>query len=403
MTDDGGSGWAWPDYRAIYSYAWDLLDEGVDAMLGHIGDTGANTITLATSYHAGRFMRPHGRQGRVKELVDGAVYFRPDMAEYGAIKPLPHPMLDDFDPFAEIEAHDSLQSVAWIVCLHNSALGARHPEFTVRNAFGDHYSFSLDPAASEVQDYIVTLCTDAAQSTNIVGMVLETPGYLPFQHGLHHEFQLMPLNPWVDRLLALSFSDAAMAGAEAAGIDAERLRKLVVSWVDAYLSSDIAIDPAMALEWFMGDILGEPDMAAFLRWRCKIVTDLVAAVRASVPKTVWVGVIPTVQRPTAATWLEGSDLAGQAAAADLVEVPAYQPKVGEVAADLFDVRRRIGDQARMHAILRPDVPDLRTAGEVEAAAVAARDAGASGLSFYNYGHLRRPALARAAAGFRAFA
>ena len=52
-------------YRAIYSYPWDLADEGVVAVIREVSALGIDTITIAGSYHAGKFLRPHGRSGKV--------------------------------------------------------------------------------------------------------------------------------------------------------------------------------------------------------------------------------------------------------------------------------------------------------------------------------------------------
>ena len=393
--------WRWPDYRGIYVYPWDVAEDGSDRVLEDLTRYGANTVTLASSYHAGRFTRPHGTRGRIHEVTDGTVYFRPDESAYGAIKPIVHPMVRDNDVFAELTGRSDMPVVAWTVCLHNTPLGERHPEFVSRNAFGDPYSHSLDPAYPEVRDYVRTLVCDIAQ-TGVTGILLETPGYLPYVHGRHHEFALLPANPWMDRLLGLSFSDGTIAGAEADGIPAVRLRDQAHRWLDGYFASDLAPDDATAAEWFLADVICDPDWAAFLNWRCKLVADLVAEVRSAMPDDVWLGVIPTVQRPTAAAWSEGSNLKLLAQACDLLEVPAYHNSAEAIDADLADVRRRVGANKRLHAILRPDWPDLRSEGAVRAAATAARSHGVSGLAYYNYGHLRRPALQRALAGFEAF-
>ena len=45
-------------YRGLYAYAWDFIDEGLTTALDRIRSTGINTITLAASYHAGKFLRP---------------------------------------------------------------------------------------------------------------------------------------------------------------------------------------------------------------------------------------------------------------------------------------------------------------------------------------------------------
>ena len=56
-------------------YAWDLIDDGVATVAGRARDAGLDTVTLAASYHAGKFLRPHGRSGKVYFPVDGTVYF----------------------------------------------------------------------------------------------------------------------------------------------------------------------------------------------------------------------------------------------------------------------------------------------------------------------------------------
>ena len=52
-------------YRAIYAYAWDLVERGVPDAVNEIRGLGLNTITLAGSYHAGKFIRPRGKAGKV--------------------------------------------------------------------------------------------------------------------------------------------------------------------------------------------------------------------------------------------------------------------------------------------------------------------------------------------------
>ena len=117
-------------------------------------------------------------------------------------------------------------------------------------------------------------------------------------------------------------------------------------------------------------------------------------IRAAVPQPTEIWVIPSVQRPSAKGWIEGSDLALLAQAADRLEVCAYEPSAAEVAADLWDVRRRVGEAGRLNAILRPGHPDLAGGADTPAAAQALKAAGCEGIAFYNYGHLGLSALDR---------
>ena len=380
-------------YKGLYTYAWDLADEGLEAALGRIRPTGINAITLAASYHAGKFLRPHGRSGKVYFPTDGTVYFQARPERYGHIKPLVNPLVAEFDAFAELEKQaPDLERVAWVVCCHNTPLGQQYPEFTSRNAFGDPYPYSLCPAHPAVRDYVVNLVADLADRHDLAAVALETPGWLPYDHGFHHEFALVPLDRWAKTLLALCFADSTRAAAAAADIDADRLQARTRALLERYLAADLAVPEALAAEWWLADVVSDPEFAAFLHWRCRVVADLVADVKAALPAPVKLAVIPTVQRPPALCWLEGSDLALLARAADALEMPAYQPSAAEVFVNAWDARRRAGDDATLRFILRPSFPDLANGAETVAAAQRLKEVGLAGLAFYNYGHLRLAAL-----------
>lgn len=381
--------------KAIYLYAWDLLDEGVAEVAARLRDVGADTATMAAAYHAGKFIRPHGRSGKVYFPEDGTIYFRHRPERYARVSPLPNAMLADCDPFERLarEAPD-LRRIGWTVCCHNTALGRLHPDLVARTCFGDPLWYSLSPAHPEVRAYLVALCHDLAERHELEALTLETPGWLPWEHGYHHEFQLLPLNEWLGVLLGLDFGPAVMAAAAAAGIDAEPLRRRTAAAVEGWLAADLHVDAARARDWLLADMVAEPDWPAFLHWRCRCVAGLVAEIRDALPAGTELRVIPSVQRPSARGWVEGSDLAMLAAACDGLELCAYEPAPAAIAADIHDVHRRVGPEVRLNAILRPSHPDLADGAEVAAAARLLRLAGIEGIAFYNYGHWRAPALER---------
>ena len=70
-------------YRAIYAYAWDLAERPLGEVAGELKGLGLDTVTLAGSYHAGKFIRPRGKSGKVYFPEDGTVYFRAKGALYG--------------------------------------------------------------------------------------------------------------------------------------------------------------------------------------------------------------------------------------------------------------------------------------------------------------------------------
>jgi len=377
--------------RAIYSYAWDIAERGVGDFIAEIKSLGLNTVTFAGSYHAGKFIRPKGKRGKVYFPEDGTAYFRAERSRYGKIQPIENSLLRDSDVLKHLCA-SSIAVNAWMVLLHNTRLGTEHPQATVENAFGDRYVYSLCPSAPEAREYAVALCRDMTDNYPVIGLSLETPGFLPYQHGFHHEFALMKQNRWFDALMGLCFCEHCQRGARGHGIDAAGLRTRVARDTEAYLESEIDYPDDMAEVLWLADAQ-EGEMSAYLRFRCETVTSLIGEIRTGVRKDAAVAIIPSVARPTAGAWYEGTDLGALARSPGIVEACFYESSVARIQADVMDVRRRMGGAGHLRGILRPAWPDLQSKADVIGAVNALRDAGVADIAFYNYGHLRRSSLA----------
>ncbi len=376
-------------YRAIYAYAWDLAEVGVSGAIDRFLALGLDTVTLAGSYHAGKFLRPHGKAGKVYFPEDGAVYFKPDPRRYGAIKPVPHSMVAaGEDMVGALAAQDRTATNVWLVLLHNTRLGAAHPHATVANAFGDHYIYNLCPSAPAARAYATGLALDVTESYPVAGVSMETPGFLPCAHGFHHEFALVRPNRWLDSQLGLCFCEHCAAGAKQAGIPVNALRRQVAGDIDAYLASDVDFPADMAEAFWLADTRTDGDLRAFLDWRCTVVTSLVREIRDAVRKDATVAVIPSVARPTGGAWYEGSDLKALAEAASVIEACFYEPGATRIKADLCDVKRRLRGAGNLRGIVRPGFPDLEAKGEFLAAMRTLGAAGLRDVAFYNWGHLR---------------
>jgi hypothetical protein len=376
-------------YKAIYTYAWDLAEEGVGKASDQFLKLGLDTVTMAGSYHAGKFLRPHGRSGKVYFPQDGTVYFKADPARYGAIKPVANTILKERDILRELTDGKRMAVNIWLVLLHNTLLGSAHPESSVTNAFGDKYIYSLCPSAPAARAYAIGLAKDVTESYPVSGISLETPGFLPYAHGYHHEFALNAPNRWLDSQLGLCFCDHCLKGAEKAGIDAKRLKAEVARDVGDYLASDLDFPADMAEAFWHADTLDDKGLGPYLRWRESVVTSLIAEIRGSVRKDVNVAIIPSVARPTGGAWYEGSDLRGQAEAAGIIEACFYEPGAARVKADLFDIERRLRGAGRIRGIMRPAHPDFPGEGEFLSAVEALASGGVKELAFYNWGHLRQ--------------
>ncbi len=376
-------------YKAIYTYAWDLAETGVPAAAAEFRGLGLDTVTIAGSYHAGKFLRPHGKGGKVYFPEDGTVYFNADPSRYGAIKPVANSMLAKRDVLRELTARSGMATNVWLVLLHNTRLGMAHPDAVVRNAFGDPYYYNLCPSAPAARAYAVGLARDVTESYPVAGISMEAPGFTPYAHGFHHEFALMQSNAWLENQLGLCFCDHCVAAAEAAGIDARRLKAQVAADITAYLDSVLDFPPDMATAFWTADVAADGDLRRYLDFRADVVTSLVAEIRAAVRTDADVAVIPSVARPTGGAWYEGSDLHALAETTGIIEACFYEPSAMRVKADLFDIRRRLRGVGKLRGILRPSHPDLATRGEFIAAVEALRAGGVDELAFYNWGHLRR--------------
>lgn len=270
----------------LYTYAWDLEDEGYDWALGRIADAGFTAVNLATSYHAGKFILPHNPRRKVYFTEDGALYFQPDLSKYGRLQPRVSSFVSaDGSPVTRLQtaaARHGLTCVAWTVCLHNSWLGERYPDTVMHTAFGDPLIHSLSPAHPDVREYLLAVIVDLVTLHEVSAIELESPGYLGFTHGYHHEIVGVVIDPVQEALLGISFNPVEVAGASEAGIDAESIRGRVASLIDTCWNAGVALqidgEPADAVRALFGDA----EFLAYRAWQHEQVVSLSAEIRDTV-------------------------------------------------------------------------------------------------------------------------
>lgn len=379
-----------PLTHSFYAYAWDIVNDQSQALLDSMAGAGVSGISLAFSYHAGKFISPLHSTQRVIFPEDGSVYFKPDIEAYGSLKPLVATCIANTDPVARIRQH-GMKVHAWTVLYHNTRLGQAHPHCTVKNAFGDHYPYSLCPSNPEVSDYAKALCTDIARQ-GVSSIKVETPGFLPFEHGYHHEFAQVENNAWLDNLLALCFCDHCKQKAKTKStIDIDQLQQWVCSSINHYLSSSITVSESMARDWWLNSMVTNNALREFIQLRCDIVTEslkeLNLAIKA-IDNTVELRVIPTVQRPHANALLEGSDLAAISRVVDKLELPLYQPSTEACLADAWQVIQQVGSVDSLSAIIRPGPPDMKSPQQLKDTLNGLAQLNFRDISFYNFGLLR---------------
>jgi hypothetical protein len=377
---------------SMFSYSWDLAENGISNSVKELEKIGINSITLASSYHAGKFLRPKSKINKVYFPEDGTVYFKSDSSRYGKIKPIPNSTYGDGHVLRELTETKELSVSAWLVLLHNTPLGSKHRDSAVQNAFGDPYLYALCPSAPDAREYAIGLCKDVTESYAVEGVTVESIGFPPYEHGFHHEMSFVKPNKWLSQNLGLCFCKHCIAGAEGSGIDAKGLMTRTADKVHRYLEGDIDYQSDMAEALWAADVVNDPDLHNFIDFRSGVVTSLAKEIRESVRKDVEVAVIPSVARPTGGAWYEGTDLKAIAEVTGVIEACFYEPSIDRIKGDLADIKIRTNNVGKIKGILRPAFPDLPTEDLVIEAVCALWNGGVKDIGFYNYGHIRSQSL-----------
>ena len=377
---------------SMFSYSWDLAENGVAKSVEEFKSLGINTVTLASSYHAGKFLRPKSKVKKVYFPEDGTVYFKSDASKYGEIKPISNSIYGDGQILRELTETKGLSVSAWLVLLHNTQLGTKHQDSAVQNAFGDPYVYALCPSAPEARAYAVGLAKDVTESYEVDGISVESIGYPPYEHGFHHEMSFIKPNKWLSQNLGLCFCKYCVAGAEKAGVDAKALKARVAKKIHDYLEGDFDLQTDMAEALWLADVEGDLDLRKFLDFRSQVVTSLAKEIRQSVRKDIEVAIIPSVARPTGGAWYEGTDLKAIAETTGVIEACFYEPSTDRINADLADIKRRTNNTGKIKGILRPAFPDLTSEAAVVDAVAVLWEGGVKDIGFYNYGHIRSQSL-----------
>jgi len=372
--------------HSVWAYPWDLHDLGPGAALSSIAQAGANCISLATSYHAGRFLQPGNPRRRSYFPEDGTVYYRPDPARWvdAEIAPKQAEIVDTegdmlATAIAAREAGGSAVS-CWTVCLHNTRLGMAHPGHVVRNAFGDPAFYGLCPSSEAARGYVAGMVGEITETYRPDRIELESPDFMGFDHGFHHEKDGLGLLPEDMFLLGVCFCDHCITRANAAGTDADAARQVVANHLQTAFERELPQAqfpdfPTQGLAAFDG----KPALAEYLRWRTESVTSLIARIRAEAHPDSQILLIDG-----AASWQGGVDREKAAAACDGLLYCAYFTPADRVRAELETARAALKPDATLIAGLQMFHPEVANAEDLIARACAAGPL-VDGLNFYNLG------------------
>ncbi len=375
-------------HLSMWTYPWDIQDQGLETLAADLaGRAGLNTVSMATSYHAGRFLQPRSPRQKAYFPEDGTVYFRPQESlwQEREIRPLVARNLvergDMLEALTKARAATGLKVSCWTVCLHNSRLGILHPGHVTRNAFGNANYYNLCPSSPAARDYVVTLVRDITTNYKPDMLELESPNFMGFAHEYHHEKDGVGLNAEDDFLLSLCFCDHCTARALKAGVPVAGARETVARFIAetcerAVPERQFADFPDAGIDAFRA----HPELHAFLAWRSEPVTSLIGEIRAAADPATRIVLIDLKD-----AWLGGVDLEAVGRLCDGAILCCYDMTPEAVGAVIRAGRAVLGPEKFLGLGLRVFYPEVDGPAILAARVQNAVAAGVDGVNFYNYG------------------
>lgn len=374
-------------HLSAWAYPWDVQDLSVGRTVSELGEiAGLNCISLATSYHAGRFLQPRSPRRKAYFPEDGTIYFQPTPSRWQGvtIQPKVADILKDGDVLRElVRRRDAggMKVSCWTVCLHNTRIGMLHPDTVTRNAFGDPNYYNLCPSNPDARAYVTAMVEDVTYGYAPDVIELESPCFMGFAHEFHHEKDGVGLTAEDDFLLSLCFCPACIDRAAKAGVDGRKAQATVRGWIVEM--SERAVPqarwpdfPAAGLDVFHPF----PEVFDYLMWRFEPVTSLVQDIRARANPATRVYLIDLKDG-----WLGGCDIKEIGKVCDGVILCAYWMEPPAVAALLRQGRTALGPDKYLGAGYRVFYPEMASAADLVARSQAAISNGADGINYYNYG------------------
>ena len=371
---------------SVWAYPWDLHDIGLDRALGLLADQGITMVSLATSYHAGRFLQPGNPKRRIYFPEDGTVYYQPDPARWAGHTIIPQQaaiVATEGDMLAELIHRRDAGGVGvscWTVCLHNTRLGQAHPGHCLRTAHGDPQIFGLCPSSPAARAYVTGMVAEISHRYHPDRIELESPDYMGFAHGFHHEKDGLGLLDEDTFLLGLCFCPHCRAATLSSGVDFEAARQTVITLLDAAFARELPQRqfpdfPMRALDAFCD----YPALIDYLMWRSAPVTSLIAEAKAVChPDTALLLI------DAAGTWASGIDLAAVIPHLDGILHCAYSTPPQDIASVMASARSALGPDKTLIAGFQLFHPQVKDAADLQSR-VAATVGHVDGLNFYNLG------------------
>jgi hypothetical protein len=366
---------------SLWTYPWDIIDEGGDSVVKNVEALGVSELNLATNYHSLHAFLPHNPERRAF-FSNARSYFQPG-DDYGRLEPVPNEEMGGDDWLRTIDeglAGSDVSLNSWTIGCHNSWLGREHPDLTMKSPYGDSLRYGLCPSKPAVQEYLVNVVSDLAERESFRRIELESFDYM-FGTGLgwHHRKFHTRLGDLGEFLFGLCFCDDCVENANAEGIDTDHVRAVSRNTVDAIAEHQLPHD--MSVESWLA---ANPEVRRYLDVRTDTLAGLyedLAAASGDAELGCYIGIIGVDKN-----WMIGAELEKLAESLDYYTVMAYESTPKGVIG-CMQMADAITPDIPLHAGLLPAHPAVYEEETVVSMVDALAAEGTDRVSFYNYGML----------------
>ncbi|HEY6533703.1 MAG TPA: hypothetical protein VIY72_15445 [Acidimicrobiales bacterium] len=260
---------------STFVYPWDLARLGVGGTLEQIAAEGFGAVYLAATYHPVDAVSPRGGLLRLFSSGRGGVYFPARRERYGRIQPsTSSPELGAVWPEATAVARSlGLGVVPWTITLYQPWIVDEHPDCARVLPGGDRIDAGVCPANDDVREYVTALCDDLVDQFDVGTLHLEGAAVPTFDYGWLRPRLLIDLPNPARELLALCFCASCQRRATSAGLDVERLRRLV----NEAVAVEIGLEPASTTS-DGSTAIADAELQAFAELYVRASVELIAAV-----------------------------------------------------------------------------------------------------------------------------
>lgn len=362
---------------------WDLVDEGVDAVLDCVhGELGAGRVVLPLATGRMAQLRPRVSTGQRVFRTGGGTHFTAEADRYAATrcKPLVADWLHGRHPADAVVRGCRERGLELWVSLATADLGrmvAKHPEAAVKNVFGDCSEHRLCLLNADVAELLRVLTLEVAQRFEPDAIVLT--GLMSLGLDWHAErLDGPPRFGVVGRLLAgLCFCESCRQQGGMADVDMESAGRCACDYLSRVLQGGPATEESVG-EWLGSD----PPAADWLAFRVRSILSWLAAVRAATRCPIYI------------QW-ELDDGATVAGLADRVDLPTVEPRLLNVSGSVDPPKTReqlaerlAGCDVESTGLLLPAFDPAASDGRgLVQLLTAAAELGVSSVNLFQYGLL----------------